>query len=56
MYKRQPWYPSLGKVIDDGMAALLNRDISPKEYVDTIEAEAERIRNDERIPKYTRQY
>jgi N-acetylglucosamine transport system substrate-binding protein len=51
-----PWYPSLGKVIDDGMAALLNRDISPKEYVDTIEAEAERIRNDERIPKYTRQY
>ncbi len=51
-----PWYPTLGKVIDDGMAALLNRDISPQEYVDSIEKEAERIRKDDRIPKYTRQY
>ncbi len=51
-----PWYPTLGKAAEDGMAALLNRDITPQQYVDSIEKEAERIRNDERIPKYIRKY
>jgi len=51
-----PWYPSLGKVVDNGMAALLNKEITPEEYVEQIEAEAQRIREDSSIPKYHREY
>lgn len=46
------WYPTLGKVIQDGMAALINKEITPAEYVEKIEKEAARIRKDKKIVKH----
>lgn len=47
------WYRSLGKAAESAMAALLNREVSPKECVDRMEKAAEAVRKDKSIPKHT---
>jgi N-acetylglucosamine transport system substrate-binding protein len=46
------WYRPLKQNVEDAVAALLNGEVTPKECVDRIEAEAAKIRADRNIPKH----
>lgn len=45
------WYPTLGKETENAMASLLSGEITPQQFVNRCEAEAERVRNDATVPK-----
>ncbi len=47
------WYKPLGEATENAMAALLNGEVSPQECVDSMEAAAEKVRNDKSVPKHT---
>lgn len=46
------WYKSLEEESRNAMAALLQGESSPKQFVDRIEAAAEKVRKDPNIPKH----
>jgi N-acetylglucosamine transport system substrate-binding protein len=46
------WYPAFNKKLEDAMAALLNREITPEAFCDRAEAAAEECRKDSAIPKH----
>lgn len=46
------WYKSFGEANESTMAALLNGEITPHQCVDRMEAAAEKVRNDESLPKH----
>ncbi|HLW33971.1 MAG TPA: ABC transporter substrate-binding protein [Aequorivita sp.] len=46
------WYPTLDEEVANALTSMLNKEISPEEAVNRMEAEAERIRNNEDIIKY----
>jgi N-acetylglucosamine transport system substrate-binding protein len=46
------WYPAMQKAMEGALTAMLNREISPKEFVDRCEAAAEETRKDDSLKKY----
>ena len=45
------WYPAFEKEIEGAMASLMNKELSPQQFVDRCEAAAEKVRNDDSIKK-----
>lgn len=46
------WYPAFEKEIENAITAMLNGDATPEQFCDRAEAAAEKLRNDESIPKH----
>ncbi|MCC6729324.1 MAG: extracellular solute-binding protein [Chthonomonadales bacterium] len=46
------WYPALGTASQNAMAALLNGEASPEEFVQRLEDAAEKIRRDRTVPRH----
>jgi N-acetylglucosamine transport system substrate-binding protein len=46
------WYPGFEKEIEGALTSMLNRELSPQQFVDRCEAAAEKTRKDASIPKY----
>lgn len=46
------WYPAFGKEVENAMAALLNGQITPAQFGERCEREAEKVRNDSSIKKH----
>ena len=46
------WYPSLDQASKTEMAALLQGSLNPRQFVDRLEAAADKVRRDPNIPKH----
>lgn len=46
------WYPTLDEEVANALTAMLNKQISPEEAVNRMEAAAEKVRKNNDIPKY----
>jgi N-acetylglucosamine transport system substrate-binding protein len=46
------WYPAFQKELEGALTSMLNGELTPQQFVDRVEAEAEKTRNDPEIPKY----
>lgn len=46
------WYPTLKKSVEDAMAALLNKEITPQQAIDAMEKSAQATAKDSTIPKH----
>ncbi|HID16528.1 MAG TPA: extracellular solute-binding protein, partial [Candidatus Atribacteria bacterium] len=49
----QVWYPTINKALETGIQALLSQEITPEQFLDKVEKEAEKVRKDSTIPKHT---
>lgn len=47
------WYKTLDKKYQDSITAVVARDITPEKFAEEMEKEAENIRQDDSIPKYS---
>ncbi len=46
------WYPDMEKDIEGALTSMLNKELTPQQFVDRCEAAAEKTRKDSAIPKY----
>lgn len=46
------WYPAFNKELENALTALLNHDLTPEQFCDKVEAEAEKVRQDSTITKH----
>jgi len=46
------WYPAFHKEVEGALSSLLNRQLTPEQFVDRCEAAAEKTRQDDNIRKY----
>jgi N-acetylglucosamine transport system substrate-binding protein len=46
------WYPAFQTEIEGAMTSMLNGQLTPKQFCDRVEAEAEKVRTDPNIKKY----
>lgn len=46
------WYPAFEKEIEGAITAMLNKEISPKQFVERCEAVADKTRKDDSVKKY----
>ncbi|MDX8147451.1 N-acetylglucosamine/diacetylchitobiose ABC transporter substrate-binding protein [Lentzea sp. BCCO 10_0061] len=53
-YRHRIWYPTLTKAVDDAVAELVTRRITPAEWVDRVQKAADDLAKDTSIKKYER--
>jgi N-acetylglucosamine transport system substrate-binding protein len=53
-YRHRIWYPTLTKAVDDSVAELVTRRITPAEWVDRVQKAADDLAKDTSIKKYER--
>jgi N-acetylglucosamine transport system substrate-binding protein len=53
-FRHRIWYPALTKAIDDSVAELVNRRVTPAEWVDRVQKSADDLAKDSSIKKYER--
>lgn len=46
------WYPEFNKEIENALTAMLNGEMTPQQFCDKVEAEAEKVRQDKDITKH----
>lgn len=46
------WYPELEKEMEDALTAMLTGDVTPEQFCDRVEAQAEKTRNDKGVLKH----
>jgi len=46
------WYPAFSKEIENALTAMLNKELTPEQFCDKVEAEAEKVRQDSTIKKH----
>ena len=51
-YELRYWYPGMEKDLEDALTSLLNNVLTPEQFCDRAEADAEKVRNDQSIAKH----
>jgi len=53
-WRHRIWYPALTKAVDDSVAELVNRRVTPAEWVDRVQKAADDLAKDSSVKKYER--
>ena len=46
------WYPAFDTEVQNALTAMLNKELTPEQFCERVEAAAEKLRNDDSIKKH----